>query len=335
MSLTADPVDTHCPLLMHLSLPPLPPGLTLNQVLEYERELANPTGILGSLKRPRGYWEGEGLGGVIVGEQCGFVIGFDKGQGVPLDNFWRKTIHYSAFATLSQVIVLLLLVKQMERTRTPSTLAKVSLWTIIMISMSESAIFSGHLVLGLLADNKTSLPLLIPCFLALCTAVVFGPRYAVMLHRIQAPERAIARPEGDDNLPWIDRAANLLEAYPGLRWLGSLLLLFIFIYIIRVPATIPFAIFATQSIWLPQIYRNARRGSSGGLGYDFIIGTTIGRLGIPLCAWMKPTLTPDALACPENIFFVDNADWIYLLILWQIAQVLVLFAQDRFGPAFL
>lgn len=181
-----DMTETRCPLLIHLSLPPLPEGVTLDQVLQYEQELANPTGILSSLKRPKGYWEGKGLGGVIVADQCGLVFGIDGGHGVPMDNFWRKTVHCkcrrrglltqdATFATLSQLLVLLLLVRQMERTRTPSTLAKVSLWTIVLISASDSAIFSGHIILGLFADNKTSLPLLIPGFMALCTAIVFGP----------------------------------------------------------------------------------------------------------------------------------------------------------------
>lgn len=81
----------------------------------------------------------------------------------------------AGYATLSQLLVLFLLVGQMERTRTPSTLAKVSLWTIVLIALSDSWIFSAHLVFGVLSDNRTSLPMLVPGFAALCTAIVFGP----------------------------------------------------------------------------------------------------------------------------------------------------------------
>lgn len=63
----------------------------------------------------------------------------------------------------------------MESTRTPSTLAKVSLWTIAMMSIADSWIFSAHAVIGMMSENKTSLPMLVPSFLYLCSAVVFGP----------------------------------------------------------------------------------------------------------------------------------------------------------------
>lgn len=91
--LTTEPSITKCPLLIHLALPPLPQGVRLEDVLRYDSELANPTGLLFSLKKPPTYWQGVGLGGVIVGDQCGFVAGLDRGRGVPLDDFWRKTIN--------------------------------------------------------------------------------------------------------------------------------------------------------------------------------------------------------------------------------------------------
>lgn len=71
--------------------------------------------------------------------------------------------------------MLWLLVRQMESTRTPSTLAKVSLWTIVLMGISDTWIFSAHLAIGIYSDNKTSLPLLVPAFLIFCTAIVFGP----------------------------------------------------------------------------------------------------------------------------------------------------------------
>lgn len=115
--------------------------------------------------------------------------------------------------------------------------------------------------------------------------------------------------------------------------------MFIFAQIALMPSVIPFVLFAMQSIWVPQIYRNARRGSNGALGHGFIVGTSIGRLALPLCEWLAcdrwQPLTSDALACPENVFFIDNADWVWGMVFWQVVQIAVLFAQDRFGSAFL
>ena len=73
------------------------------------------------------------------------------------------------------MLVLILLVRQMESTRTPSTLAKVSLGAVTIMFVADSWIFSAHAVIGIMSDNKTSLPLLVPAFLFLCSAVVFGP----------------------------------------------------------------------------------------------------------------------------------------------------------------
>ena len=81
----------------------------------------------------------------------------------------------AAFASASQLLVLLLLIRQMESTRTPSTLAKVSVWTIVMMGISDSWVFSAHVVLGIVSDNQSSLPLLVPGFLCLCTAIIFAP----------------------------------------------------------------------------------------------------------------------------------------------------------------
>jgi hypothetical protein len=40
---------------------------------------------------------------------------------------------------------------------------------------ADSWIFSAHVVVGIMSENKTSLPMLVPGFLCLCTAIVFGP----------------------------------------------------------------------------------------------------------------------------------------------------------------
>lgn len=100
--LTSESATTKCPLLVHLSLPPLPAGVHLEDVLRYDSELANPTGLLFSLKKPPEYWQGVGLGGVIVGDQCGFVAGLDRGRGVPLDDFWRRTVNCKLSSLLSK-----------------------------------------------------------------------------------------------------------------------------------------------------------------------------------------------------------------------------------------
>lgn len=60
-----------------------------------------------------------------------------------------------------------------------------------MMSVADSWIFSAHAVIGMMSENKTSLPMLIPAFLYLCSAVVFGP---VSVHCVMELILAICGP---------------------------------------------------------------------------------------------------------------------------------------------
>jgi hypothetical protein len=173
-----------------MTVPPLPHGTSPLELERYEEELLRPTGIRLSLPRPPNYWDGVGLGGVLVADQCGVAIGFEKGKGVRIDDFWRKSINCefqlllnkqetklmidATYASAIQLALLLLLVRQMESTRTPTVLSGISLWTMVIFGVSDSWIFSAHVVMGLLSDNKASIALLIPGFLGFCSAVIFA-----------------------------------------------------------------------------------------------------------------------------------------------------------------
>ncbi|WWC72337.1 uncharacterized protein I206_106299 [Kwoniella pini CBS 10737] len=348
--------QTTCPLLIHLTLPPLPSGVTKEEIDFFNSEVQNPTGIKGAIPRPPSYWEvGRGLGGVIVADQCGWVMGIEGGKGVGIDEFWSRSIEYAAYAIISQLTVLLLLVRQMEQTRTPSSLSKVSVYTIVIMSITDSWVFSAHVVVGIMSDNKASLPMLVPGFLCLCTAVVFGPRYAVLLHRIQAPERSaaptparinngqagtgqITNTDASTALSGVELAEDgtvrrisvvasikaFFSEHPMLRWFAVLGLLFCLLQFAFLPSVVPFFLFGLYSFWIPQIWRNARRGTSRALDAWFVLGTTVGRLALPLYAF----------AYTENVFFIDKASWIWGILWWQLAQVTLLFAQERFGPSF-
>ena len=92
-ALMVDPAETACPLLIYLSLPPLPPGISREAIALYEDELRHPTGIRLSLTEPPRYWEGLGLGGVAIADECGWAFGIDGGTGVKIDEFWRKFVN--------------------------------------------------------------------------------------------------------------------------------------------------------------------------------------------------------------------------------------------------
>lgn len=86
-----------------MTVPPLPHGTSPLELERYEEELLRPTGIRLSLPHPPNYWDGVGLGGVIIADQCGVGIGFEKGKGVRIDDFWRKSINCKLSTPLASV----------------------------------------------------------------------------------------------------------------------------------------------------------------------------------------------------------------------------------------
>lgn len=84
------------------------------------------------------------------------------------------------------------------------------------------------------------------------------------------------------------------------------------IFIGLVPQLIPVFLGIMYSFWLPQIWRNARRGIRKALSWRFVFGMSAARLALPLCEWLglyKDLMLiwiTDAYACPDNVFFNET-----------------------------
>lgn len=65
--------------------------------------------------------------------------------------------------------------------------------------------------------------------------------------------------------------------------IGGVLLLLLISQVALTPSLVPFVFFTMHSVWVPQIWRNARRGSARALYPSFVIGLSIARLALPLC----------------------------------------------------
>lgn len=83
---------------------------------------------------------------------------------------------------LTQLLLLYLLVHQMELTRTPSTLSKISIWTIALMAIIDSYVFSLNVILGVMdvghggPDGRGGgLGVWVGGFAAFAGAVIFGP----------------------------------------------------------------------------------------------------------------------------------------------------------------
>lgn len=106
----------------------------------------------------------------------------------------------------------------------------------------------------------------------------------MLLHRIQAPERAPQQDDDDDEpRGFFGRISHAFHTHAPLRWIAGIAALLLLFQIILIPNVIPFILFVMHSTWVPQIWRNARRGSANALQHGFVLGTAAGRLALPLC----------------------------------------------------
>lgn len=64
------------------------------------------------------------------------------------------------------LVQLLLLSRQIDRSRTPAGLSRVSLWTFLAQSIVDSVSFAGHITFAILANGRPSLSLVAPAFVA-------------------------------------------------------------------------------------------------------------------------------------------------------------------------
>jgi transmembrane E3 ubiquitin-protein ligase len=85
-----------------------------------------------------------------------------------------------------------------------------------------------------------------------------------------------------------------------------------------------------HSFWIPQIYRNVMRGVRKALGWRYVLGMTISRGSMAL--WLIWYQKGDWVFLWES----DDAEaiWGWSLLGWLWFQVLVLLAQEIFGPRF-
>ncbi|KAF8885015.1 hypothetical protein BD779DRAFT_1673890 [Infundibulicybe gibba] len=108
-------------------------------------------------------------------------------------------------------------------------------------------------------------------------------------------------------------------------WLILFIVLTLVVRVILSPfLTMVFVAVTHSLIWLPQIFRGARRGRSSGLSKEYILGTTACRLFFVLYF----------LTCPRNVLEVEPRAWTWLIAGFISLQASILLLQEVFGPSF-
>ncbi|CAK5274039.1 unnamed protein product, partial [Mycena citricolor] len=338
-----DSAKTECSFSLYLSLDPVKVPERL--LRELEAETQHPTGAW-TVTPPA-----MTLRGLLLSRDCGIVYQFHKTDGVGLHSLFRKLTTYAGTTAITYLVMLVLLSRQMQRSRTPSGISRLSFWTFLVQATVDSLSFAGHTVFALVASGTPSLSLIAPAFLA-CVLFAHEAQFAMLIQQFQAPENApapvpvvdspapeIGSPQPPVSPPAMQPVAppaqpsflafliHHLRTDPQLRlWILLFAFLTLIVHtILSATMSMIFVVVSYSSLWLPQIVRSVQRGRSSGLANEYLIGTTVCRLYMLLYF----------LLCPKNVLDIEPRPWVIILVLLICTQMLVVMLQDTgLGPTF-
>ncbi|KAG8729043.1 hypothetical protein FRC11_009636, partial [Ceratobasidium sp. 423] len=284
---------------------------------ELESETEDPTGVRTVSRPPLK------LNGLILSPDCAVALTFKDAVGMQATIFWQKATSYAFVASVCYFIILKLIVRQMETSRTPSAIAKISRWTFALQAIADAYSFVGHVTVGIVSESRSSLSIIAPGFLAATLFLVFEVRFSMLIHQIQGPEDAVMRapiipsptaPTATDEAetPLLTNQQTATptppQPNPPSAWMVQVrrtfdaARLFVdsmtdpdskFLQITVSPRLVLYAIGALYSFWVPQIMRNVKRGTRKALQKRYVIGTTLCRLFFPLCkSFDLPPMNP-------------------------------------------
>lgn len=331
-----DIVVTSCPFIFFAHMHPS--MVSQRQMDEVEAEMSRPTGIT-TVKRPPLLMDA-----VLISPQCGILLHLDRASGLKSQRYWRKTTTYAGCAALVYFALLVVLVRECGRCQTPAMLARVGRWTLVIQTCLDAFAFTAHMTFAIVADNRASLPLIVPGFLA-CILLMFQLQFSNSVYEVQGPERVVSPPAAAGP-PGPAPSTDPLEIDPPTLWerarslwrsvievagdfSGLLILLVagacgVWLLVDTIRASNFMVRLAHYVFWLPQIVRNTRRNMRMGLSWEYILVVSAGRLFFAMYIF----------ACPENVLGVEPQAWASYLP-WAFAlQLFVLAAQDYFGPTF-
>ena len=137
---------------------------------------------------------------VLFSPDCGFVLE-SKGpprytpqeglhlHGPKVESYLRVGKNYALIYGLISGSQMLLLIRQMARASTPSTVSRVSLYTIGMMALGDGFASMAFLTFGMFAD-AAFLMLITTAFLSFIGVSFFGMKFLMEIWTVQAPERA-------------------------------------------------------------------------------------------------------------------------------------------------
>ncbi|KAF9959133.1 hypothetical protein BGZ72_010262 [Mortierella alpina] len=174
--------DSKCHYQMYMQLGAIDPSVRTTALRDLEREWAAPQGI-STIRAPH-------LNSTLFmySPNCRLALGVKNSVGMKREKLYAKAVNYAGLAGSLAFFQVFLLVRQMEYTPTPSSVSKVSYWTIAIQVFIDSYLCMLHLTTGVLVDFLF-IPFVAASFFSFVLVAIFGMRYMLVIWRIQRPER--------------------------------------------------------------------------------------------------------------------------------------------------
>ncbi|KAF7430683.1 hypothetical protein PC9H_006392 [Pleurotus ostreatus] len=351
-------IKTNCSFTFQAHL--VPSKVPQYLMTELEEEIQKPTGA-STVEPPR-----IAVDALFLSKDCGILYEIHEAEGLRSRTFFRKVTTYAATAGIVYLILLFLLIRQMEISRTPSGIARVSRWTLLFQATMDSLSFAGHITFAILFDGRASLSLVAPAFLA-CTLFIHEAQFAILVYQVQLPEDSVPTVQPTPNVnpsavinppteaaptaivptppvvgpqPQPATATNTAATEtPGLllfwRFITSdpqikvwfALFLFVIVLVRVILSPVMGVLYVAFSYSSIWMPQIIRSARRGR-------GSGLSKeylLGTSAC---RVYLMLYFLVCPKNVLEVQPRQWTWLLAMFVFAQVGVVLLQDRFGPDF-
>ncbi|GMF98522.1 unnamed protein product [[Candida] boidinii] len=160
--------------------------LSESELKDIDEELINPLGR--PYRRPPQVVITNGL---VYSPDCGILVKINEARGPRAeiqDNYIKNLLLLFLFILLAQI---LLFIRQMGSTNTPSTMSRISFWTLAIMNLVDGSI---SMITLLCASIFTSLYIqfAVCAFLAFTCSTIFEMRYMIMIYATQMNERNIS-----------------------------------------------------------------------------------------------------------------------------------------------
>ncbi|KAF8674018.1 Ring finger [Rhizoctonia solani] len=326
---------------------------------ELESEMEDPTGARTVSRPPLK------LDGLILSPDCAVALTFKDAVGMQASIFWEKATLYSFIASICYFVILKLIVRQMETSRTPSSIAKISRWTFALQAIADAYSFVGHVTVGIVSESRSSLSIIAPGFLAATLFLVFEVRFSMLIHQIQGPEDAVMRapitptpnavpttneaetplladqPEATPTLPqastppgWMvrvrriaDGARSFVDSMTDPDSKFWIMILFAFLFLVQITVSPRLVLYAIGALYSFWVPQIMRNVKRG--TRKALQKRYV--IGTTLCRLFFPLYI---FLCPGNVLFAERQPWIWLVAGWALLQCAILVGQEYLGPSF-